>query len=420
MILGTAEIVLLVVVGIVGLYVAWNIGANDVANALGTAVGSGAVTLKQAILIAAIFEFAGAILAGGNVTETIRKGMLDVEVFSADPMILVFGMAAALLAAGIWIQIATAMGWPVSTSHSIVGGVIGFGVVAGGVGVVNWAKVGAIAASWVISPVTGMMLGFLVFWVVRNRILDTPYPVRAVRRYAPWFMVPIFYVLTLAMFFKGLKNLKLDVGFGTMTLIGLAVGGLAAFVTWLWIRRVRQPDDATMEEAYHLIEWRVFRVLQIITACFLAFAHGSNDVANAVGPMAAIYAVMQTGTVAMKSAVPTWMLLLGGAGIVIGLATWGYKVIATIGSKITEMTPSRGFSAQFGAAITIIVGSKLGLPLSTTHVLVGAVIGVGFARGIAGLNLGVIRSIAQSWVITLPFCAVLTMILFYLTRAIFG
>ncbi len=420
MTLGPAEIALLVVVGIVGLYMAWNIGANDVANALGTSVGSHAVSLKQAILIAAVFEFAGAVIVGGNVTETIRKGMLDVEVFAGDPMVLVYGMAAALLASGIWIQIATAVGWPVSTTHSIVGGVIGFGVVAGGVSVVNWAKVGAIAASWVISPVMGGLLGFVVFWIVRNRILDTPYPVKAVRRYAPWFMVPIFYVLTLAMFFKGLKNLKLDVGFGTMSLIGLAVGGVAAWITWLLIRRVKRPDDAGMEEAYELIEKRVFRYLQIITACFVAFAHGSNDVANAVGPMAAIYAVMTTGAITMKSEVPMWMLLVGGTGIVIGLATWGYKVIATIGTKITEMTPTRGFSAEFGAALTIILGSKLGLPLSTTHVLVGAVIGVGFARGIAGLNLGVVRSIGQSWIITLPFCAILSMILFFVARAVFG
>lgn len=403
------------IVGIVaiigGFYMAWNIGANDVANAMGTSVGSGALTLKQAVIVAAIFEFAGAFLVGSHVTNTIRKGMVDPNIFASNPDLLMLGMLSALFAAALWLQLATHFGLPVSTTHSIVGAVVGFALIAAGTAGINWGKVLQIVASWVISPVMGGLIAYSVFIFVRNRILDSQHPMKAVKKHVPVLIFILFSVLTLSMVYKGLKNLKLNLEFNQAILVAIAVGIISVIVGKLCLNRTKEEPYATLSQELVSVEG-VFRHLQVITACYMAFAHGANDVANAIGPVAAIFSISTTHVVVMKVAVPVWILLLGGVGIILGLATWGYKVIETVGKKITEMTPSRGFSAEFGAATTVLVCSKMGLPISTTHTLVGAVIGVGMARGIASLNLKVVRNIIYSWFITLPVAGVLS-IIFY-------
>lgn len=406
--------IVLALAAVAGLYMAWNIGANDVANAMGTSVGSGALTLRGAIIVAAIFEFGGAMLVGGTVTSTIRKGIVDVNAFGSDPMVIAVGMTCCLFAAALWLNIATYSGWPVSTTHSIVGSVVGFGLVAGGLDAVNWGVMAKIVASWVVSPLMGGFLGYLGFVFIKRRILNVDRPLLALRGWGPIMVFPIFSILALSVLFKGLKPLKLDLAFGPAMGIA-AVAGLAASMAAVpLLRRFARAASENRDEHTHRAE-RVFLVLQVLTACFVAFAHGSNDVANAVGPMAAVFGAA-TGEIGDKVAVPYRVLLIGAVGIVVGLATYGYKIMATIGSKITELTPSRGFAAEFGAATTIVLASKLGLPVSTTHTLVGAVIGVGFARGIGAIDTKVVSGIVTSWFITVPFTAILAALLFMATR----
>ncbi|MDH3973952.1 MAG: inorganic phosphate transporter [Deltaproteobacteria bacterium] len=402
---------------IAGFYMAWNIGANDVANAMGTSVGSKALTLKQAVIVAGIFEFAGAVLVGSHVTNTIRKGMIDPTVFSGSPDILMIGMLSALLASAVWLQLATHWGLPVSTTHSIVGAVVGFALIAIGISGINWGKVAQIIASWVISPVMGGIIATTSFIFIRNRILDRNHPADEVKKYAPYLVFFLFSILTLSMVYKGLKNLKLNLPLYEALGVAVVVGILSALITRYFLRNIERAPGDDLKKELSTVEG-VFRHLQIITACYMAFAHGANDVANAIGPLAAIMSISNTHIVVMKVDVPMWILFLGGAGIIIGLATWGYKVIETVGKKITEMTPSRGFSAEFGAATTVLVCSKMGLPISTTHTLVGAVIGVGMARGIASLNLGVVRNIVYSWFITLPVAGLLSVIFYEILSTI--
>jgi PiT family inorganic phosphate transporter len=406
--------IVLAVAAIAGLYMAWNIGANDVANAMGTSVGSGALTLRGAIIVAAIFEFGGAMLAGGTVTKTIRKGIVDMDALGGDPMVVAIGMTCCLIAAALWLNIATFAGWPVSTTHSIVGAVMGFGLIAGGFEAVNWSMMVKIAASWVISPVLGGFLGYFGFVFIKNRILNVHRPLLALRGWGPIMVFPIFAILTLSVLFKGLKPLKLDLGLGPSLGIAVAVGLLASILSVPLLRRATRLASEDTDEHTYRAE-RVFLVLQVMTACFVAFAHGSNDVANAVGPMAAVFGAT-SGQLGAEVAVPYRVLLIGAVGIVVGLATYGYKIMDTIGKKITELTPSRGFAAEFGAATTIVMASKLGLPVSTTHTLVGAVIGVGFARGIGAINTRVVSGIIASWFITVPFTALLAAGLFLIGR----
>ena len=406
--------IVLAIAAIAGLYMAWNIGANDVANAMGTSVGSGALTLRGAIIVAAIFEFGGAMLAGGTVTQTIRKGIVDMEVLGGDPMVIAVGMTCCPLAAALWLNIATFAGWPVSTTHSIVGAVVGFGLIAGGVHAVNWGVMGKIAASWVVSPLLGGVLGYSGFVFIKRRILNVDRPLLALRGWGPIMVFPIFAILALSVLFKGLKPLKLDLALGPSFGIALAAGLLASILSVPLLRRATRLASENRDEGVYRAE-RVFLVLQVMTACFVAFAHGSNDVANAVGPMAAVFSAT-SGDVGANVAVPHRVLLIGAVGIVVGLATYGYKIMATVGKKITELTPSRGFAAEFGAATTIVMASKMGLPVSTTHTLVGAVIGVGLARGIGAINMKVVSGIVASWFITVPFTALLAAGLFLIGR----
>ncbi len=410
---------LLIATLIFGAYAAWNIGANDVANAMGTSVGSGALTFRRAVILAAIFEFAGAVLVGGHVTQTVQRGIIDAQIFADAPMQLAIGMSGALLASAVWLHLASLLGWPVSTTHAIVGAVAGFGMVAGGAAAVDWTRMGSIVTSWAVSPLAGGLLGFATFHLIRRLILEDDEPHEAAGRWGPWLLLPVGSILTLSFLYKGLQNLKLDLPFGEAAVYSLIVGGVLALAALyafpkLIYRSMRNGHRVGgMDPRYVAVE-RVFAVLQVATACMVAFAHGSNDVANAVGPVAAVWEITHTGVLTASVGVPMWILAMGGVGIVVGLATFGYRVIRTIGAKITEMTPTRGFAAEFGAAATILLGSRLGMPISTTHTLVGAVIGVGLARGIAAIDTGVVRTIALSWVATVPFTAGLSGVLYVL------
>ena len=460
--------VLIILALVFGFYMAWNIGANDVANAMGTSVGSGALTFKRAVILAAILEFAGAFFVGSHVSDTVRKGIVDPMLFQGDPQAFVLGMLSALLAAGLWLQIASYFGWPVSTTHSIVGAIIGFGIVYGGMTAIHWNKVSTIAASWVVSPVLSGTISFLIFQIVMHRVFYQADPVKAVRRFTPYMVFVVLGIMTLVMVFKGLKHLKLDLSLPNALLVASGVGLLGALLSVVLLRRYKTDDtledqrqareeytaramhkamkhlsrakraadtdeqstiDSMMEDARSITDTsekranlgsnnqfrqveRIFIFLQILTACFVAFAHGANDVANAIGPLSAAVQTAQDAAVAAKATVPMWALALGGFGIVIGLATYGWRVMETVGKKITELTPSRGFCAEFGAATTIVLASKLALPISTTHTLVGAVLGVGLARGIGALNLKTVRDIAISWVVTIPAGAIMAILIY--------
>jgi inorganic phosphate transporter, PiT family len=418
--------ILLILACIFGFFMAWGVGANDVANAMGTSVGSRALTVKQAIIIAMVFEFAGAYLAGGDVTSTIRKGILDPSILSDSPELLVYGMMAALLAAGTWLLIASMKGWPVSTTHSIVGALVGFAAVGISVDAVNWGKVSTIVASWVVSPLLAGTLSYGLFMSVHKLILNTDNPFQNAKKYVPMYMFGVGFMISMVTLLKGLKHLGIDMDFGLGSKfanampMSIIIGILIAIIGRLFLNRIKEEDIPSDGNRFDNVE-KVFAILMIFTACAMAFAHGSNDVANAIGPLAAIVGVISSGgEIASKSALPGWILLLGGGGIIIGLATYGVKVMATIGRKITELTPSRGFAAELGAATTVVLASGTGLPVSTTHTLVGAVLGVGMARGIGALNLRVISTIFMSWIITLPAGAGLAIIFFFLFKGIFS
>ncbi|MGV8842879.1 MAG: inorganic phosphate transporter [Pseudomonas sp.] len=411
-------LILLMLACLFGFFMAWGVGANDVANAMGTSVGSRALTIKQAVLVAMVFEFAGAYLAGGEVTETIKSGIVDASMISPDLMVL--GMLSALLAAGTWLLIASVQGWPVSTTHSIVGAVIGFAAVGVSMDAVHWSKVGPIVASWVVSPVLSGTIAFGLFVSVQKLIINTDQPFLNAKRFVPLYMFATGFMVTLLTVTKGLKHVGLDLSGGQGLMLAIGVGLLVMLLGIALLSRIKLDVEADKGFHYASVE-RVFAVLMIFTACSMAFAHGSNDVANAVGPLAAIVGVIQSGgeMAGAKSGLPGWVLLIGALGIVIGLATYGYKVIATIGKQITELTPSRGFAAELATATTVVSASAIGLPVSTTQILVGAVLGVGLARGIGALNLGVIGKIFMSWLITLPVGAGLSVLFFVILRAIF-
>lgn len=406
---------------IFGFFMAWGVGANDVANAMGTSVGARAITIRQAILIAMVFEFAGAYLAGGEVTETVRSGIISLENsgLEENPQLLVYGMLSSLLAAGVWLLVASQRGWPVSTTHSIVGAIIGFAAVGISVDSVMWGQVGSIASSWVVSPVFSGAIALAIFLSVQKLVLDTEDPLANARRYVPWYIFLVGFVISIMTMIKGLSQTNLEFNFAQTLLIAVVIGFITMGLGILLLRRLALD---VKEEGHELDNLeKVFGVLMVFTACSMAFAHGSNDVANAIGPLAAVVGVVETGGVfTQESSVPNWILLLGGAGIVIGLATWGYRVIMTIGRNITHLTPSRGFAAELAAATTVVIASGTGIPVSTTHTLVGAVLGVGLAKGISALNLGVVGRIILSWLITLPVGAVLSILFFFTFRAIFG
>jgi len=410
--------VLIIVAAAFGFLMAIGIGANDVANAMGTSVGSKALTVKQAIIIAMIFEFAGAYLAGGEVTDTIRKGVIETSLFAHQPDVLVFGMMSALLAAGTWLLLASYMGWPVSTTHSIIGAIIGFACVSVGTEAVDWGSVQGIVGSWIVTPLISGFFAYVIFISAQRLIFDTENPLFNAKRFVPVYMFITTMVIALVTIKKGLKHVGLHLSNTEAWVWAAGVSALVMIGGYLYIQKkfANREDD----HGFAGVEG-IFSVLMVITACAMAFAHGSNDVANAIGPLSAVVSTVEhMGEISGKSTIAWWILPLGGIGIVVGLATMGHKVMATVGTGITELTPSRGFAAQLATACTVVLASGTGLPISTTQTLVGAVLGVGFARGIAALNLGVVRNIVASWIVTLPAGALLAVVFFYMIQAMFA
>lgn len=404
---------ILILTILASLYMAWSIGGNDVANSMGTSVGSKCLTLKQAIIIASLANFFGAVLMGSHVTETVRKGIVRPEAFTINPTLLVFGMLASLIAAGAWVQIATHLSLPVSTTHAVVGAVWGFGLISVGIHNIHWGKIFQIVMSWFISPFMGGLISFLLFKWIKKSILNKDNSYRAAQKASPFLLALVATIIALLTIYKGLKHLPFRLNFIEAFGASLLFGSLLGFLSIPFWKRV-----GINKENYEATE-SIFAILQIVTATYMAFSHGANDVANAIGPAAAVYSISKSGVVGVRTPVPLWILALGGVGIALGISTFGYKVIKTVGEKITEVTPSRGFSAEFGAATTILIASKLGLPVSTTHCIVGAVIGVGVARGLAALNLNVIKNIINSWFLTLPAAGFLSATIYIILTKLF-
>ena len=419
-IIATYGTVMLILAVIFGTYMTWGIGANDLANAMGTSVGAGAVSIRQAVGIAIVFEFLGAVLAGGNVTATIRKGIIDPTAIIHHPEILVYGMLASLLAAAFWLMIASSKGWPVSTTHSIIGALIGFALVGIDADAIHWSEVGRVVASWVISPVVGGFISFLLVMSTRKLIFDTDQPLRNAKKYAPLYIFLVGFIISLVTLFKGLTHLHIHLSTAESFLIAVLIGIGTGSLGWFFIRNIKEDLGTSREFHFSSVE-KVFTPMMLFTACSMAFAHGSNDVANGIGPLAAIFSIVTSGgEVMQRSALPIWILFLGGGGIVLGLVTLGYRVMLTVGKKITELTPSRGFCAELAAAITVVVSSRTGLPVSTTHILVGAVLGVGMARGVGAIDLRVVGNIIISWLVTLPAGAIMSILFFYTLKGFFG
>ncbi len=406
------SILVLVLAILAALYMAWNIGANDVANSMGTSVGSGALTLKNAIIVAGIFEFLGAVLVGKHVTDTLAKGIANPLLIDTNTLVL--GMLSALVASAIWVTIATYFSLPVSTTHSIVGAVIGF-LLLYNASLIHWDIVFNIVASWVISPLAGLVIAYMIFMIIKRTILSKENPVKEAKIIAPFFILLTVVVITMSIIYKGLKNLGLDLPLLQALGISSLVGILGAIAGYLFLQSHKYAYD---KEKYKKLE-NFFMSLQIMTAASVAFAHGANDVANAVGPLVTIVDIYTGVPLSAKTIIPLWVLILGGFGIVLGISTWGYRVIYTIGKRITEITPTRGFAAELATAFTVLVFSKLGMPISTSHVIVGSVMGVGFARGLATVNYRVIKNIIYSWIITLPVAMVFSGGIFLLLKFIF-
>ncbi|MDH2998634.1 phosphate permease [Pasteurellaceae bacterium LFhippo2] len=411
--------IIVLITAIFGFIMAFGIGANDVANAMGTSVGSGTITARQAVYIALVFEFAGAYLAGGEVAETIKSGIIQGDVFTGRPDVLILGMTASLFAAGVWLLVASQMGWPVSTTHTIIGAIVGFACVTVGMEAVQWSQFGGIVGSWFITPVLAGIIAYLIFISTQKLIFDTEKPLLNARKYAPYYTALTVFITFIVTLEKGLKHVGLHLTGGETTFLAFVLAVLSGIGCVFYLRSKNFNSKLSDHSGFNGVE-KVFSILMLITACAMAFAHGSNDVANAIGPLAGVVSIVEHGGVIEgKTVMAPWILPLGAVGIAVGLAVMGHKVMGTIGTGITDLTPSRGFAAQFACSMTVVLASGTGLPISTTQTLVGAVLGVGFARGIAALNLGVIRNIVASWVITLPAGAVLSIIIYYILSAIF-
>ena len=402
-----------------GLFMTWGIGANDVANTMGTSVGSGALSPRRAITVAAIFELLGAFLGGGRVTETVRGEILDPASVAATPEIVVYGMIATLLAGGLWLALASRRGWPVSTTHTIIGALAGFGIAGLGIGAVRWDTLLGIGASWILSPLLGGLLAYLLMSSVRLLILDTAEPQASARRWAPAYVFLVGFTITLVTLFGGLTHLNLTLTPGGSVLIAGAVGLALAGVGRALTGDIEAPEQRERDYQFASVE-QVFAPMMVFAACAMAFAHGSNDVANGVGPVAAVLDVVRSGEVGPFSMVPGWLLALGGLGIVSGILTYGARVIVTLGSKITALTPTRGFCATLGAAITVALASRAGLPVSTTHIVVGAIMGVGMARGIGAMDLRVLGGMFLYWAITLPMSGLFGALFFWAIQGALG
>ena len=407
----TAEYLILIVGYIFGFYMAWNIGANDVANSMASAVGAKAITIRQAIFIAAILNIVGAVFIGSHVTNTIRKGIVSTEVLS-DPHLALVGALSALLAAALWVSFATWKSLPVSTTHSIVGAMIGFGIMAGGMKVINWGKLGSVVMSWIISPIFSLIIAYVIFKIIIRLILSRSDALMAALKWSPVFIGSACFVVVLSFLFKTPLGQTLSLGAPLALLIALVLAGLLGILGKVLLRcYVVKKASGDAEE--------IFRRIQIGTSCYVALAQGANDVANAIGPLAVIYFLVKTGAVGDKVPVPIFLLLFGGVGIACGIWMAGARVMGTIGTKITTLTNTRGFCVDFAAATTVLLASKMGLPVSTTHAAVGGVMGVGLARGMEAVNFRIVLQIMLYWVLTVPAAALTSMILFWVIGLIY-
>jgi len=397
----------------IGFYMAWSIGANDVANSMATAVGAKAITFKQAVIIAGLLNFLGAVLLGPQVVETVKGGIIKTSIIT-NPQVLLIGFISSLLAAAIWVTLSTWKEMPISTTHSVIGALIGFGLIAGGFASVQWGMVGSVALSWLLSPVFGCILAFLIFKIIVKLIFARDDPVRAARYVGPIIMgFTAFLIMSSLLLKTSLSKMMGISSDATALLISFFCFVLVSCVGIYYFRNIQAKSN----EDYATVEG-IFRKLQIVTSCYVAFAHGANDVANAIGPVAAIIPLASTGEMDPTAQIPLYLLMIGGIGITIGCLTWGKKVMKTVGGRITSLTNTRGFSVDFGAATTVLVASKLGLPISTSHTVVGAVIGVGLARGLEAIDLGIIKKITASWLLTLPIAAGTSISIFLLISMI--
>lgn len=411
--------ILVVVAVVIAVYMAWNIGANDVANSMACAVGSNALPIFWAVVLAGIFNFCGAVLVGSHVTDTVRKGIIDTQAFAHNPRMLAYGMVCAMLSAAICLNLASYLGMPVSTTHSIVGAIVGFGILSAGFGHVHWGKLGQIVASWFISPAAGGIMAFIIFKLISRFILSVEKPAIAAHKGVPICVFFTFAVLILAVIYKGLKNLHLDLGGPEALAVSILGGSIASLISGFFVKRSCNYDvELPHEEQLAHVE-KHFAVLVVITSCTVAFAHGANDVANAIGPLAAVAEIVKHNSVPGQVPVDMWFLVLGGTGIAVGLAMFGYRVMRVVGTKVTEITPSRGVAASLSGMTTVLACSKMGLPVSTTHTLVGAIIGVGLARGITAIDRRVVGSIFTSWFATVPMAAILTVLIYLIGQWLF-
>ncbi len=404
----TPEYYILILGFVFGFYMSWNIGANDVANSMASSVGAKAITIRQAVLIAGILNLLGATFIGSHVTNTIRKGIVSTDILT-DPHLALVGALSALLAAALWVSFATWKSLPVSTTHSIVGAMIGFGIMAGGVSVINWAILGAVVLSWIISPVFSLIIAFFLFKIIVRVILSRRDAYERAIKLGPIFIGITLFIVVLSFLFKTPVGKKLSISMPTALLISFILSAVLGVVGMRLLRRLLKPGKSKSGE-------EVFRFIQVGTACYVALAQGANDVANAIGPLAVIYFLVKTGSVGAQVPVPVFLLVFGGIGIACGIWMAGSRVMETMGTKITTLSNTRGYAVEFAAATTVLIASKMGLPVSTTHAAVGGVLGVGLARGIEAVNFRIIFQIMIYWVLTVPAAAVTSMVLFKIIR----
>ena len=387
-----------------GFYMSWNIGANDVANSMASAVGAKAITIRQAIFIAGILNIVGAIFIGSHVTNTIRKGIVSTEILN-DPHVALIGALSALLAASLWVTFATWKSLPVSTTHSIVGAMAGFGIMAGGFSVIQWIKLGAVVLSWIISPLFSLLLAFIIFKIIIKCIISKKDSFLRAWKFSPFFIAITCFIVVLSFFFKTPLGKNLPIGTYQVLFYAFIISLICGYAAKFLLKGLIKNKASNGAE-------EIFRRIQIGTSCYVALAQGANDVANAIGPLAVIYFIVKTGTIGDKVPVPVFLLCFGGIGIAMGIAMAGHRVMHTIGTKITTLTNSRGFAVDFAAATTVLIASKFGLPVSTTHAAVGGVLGVGLARGFEAVNFRIILKIILYWVLTVPAAAFTSMAIF--------
>lgn len=404
------EYIVLIIGYIFGFYMAWNIGANDAANAMASSVGAKAITLRQAVFIAGILNIVGAMFIGSHVTDTIRKGIIAPEALT-DPKLVLIGALSALIASTLWVFVATWKALPVSTTHSIVGAMVGFGIMVGGFSSVNWPNLVIITVTWIVAPLFSMLLSFLVFKAIYRLILTQEDVFESAIGLSPYFIGVTIFIIVLSFLFKTPVGKKMALGAASSIGVGLLIASVAGYAGKHLLRRYTKQRGE--EGAEH-----TFRYLQLITACYVALSQGANDVANAIGPLAVIYFIVKTGSVGGEVTVPIFLLLFGGVGIACGISMWGYRVIDTMGHRITTLTNTRGFSVEFGAATTVLIASKLGMPVSTTHAVVGSVVGVGLARGFEAVNFRIVFKIMLYWLVTVPVAAITSMLVYKLLHLI--